>query len=662
MARSNNKRSRVGEPCWKRVLADAETSIENMYASTFFARRHVSIVDQQTRCLHLCRALSESGKITKSTRVAIIGASYSGMMCAVALAMRHDCIIHVFERDGELLKRFREGGFRYIHPNLNDRARDIHSSEKHKETDFPFMNWSGQYAPVVAAQLIAKFDHYRQHANIALHLRHEVLGVKADSDQVVLNLGHNVKLRTDLCILATGFGLESRNGVTSDTSYWHSGNPEFYEPIGRAFSRRKDRVLLSGNGDSGVIELAHYLLKEFRHDHLLRLLPSEDLAWTFGDHYAQGIGALEHRQIERGAERYPEVAPFVSWYWAKRDELAALRKADGARPFGSDRIGHMTREIFDVIDGRLAEFDAGARLDPQLVLEIEREIEERVLALASCEIAQMVSGFNFKYIFSKLPAGISRLVRRKIPITVLGKTPTIYGPRQAPLNWFVLAILERYCKFKYIQGRFISAKRRGGAFIARVEIGGKVKRMRFERVVIRHGPDYRSFPEQVVKARIPEGFYRPDYGSVRSRPDQRGRGNMNADLIAFFRTRRWQRIISIPIMLSEVGSAEVTLRQRRNEYADVDTRFLLLSAQLEHARAWYAESPEPQSHPFAPPPLSIMAEAYAEAETLFRGYKRSRSSRARRHYASEMVALDFEGSLNFPVRRMQKQQGTATPR
>jgi hypothetical protein len=655
MARSSDKRSRVGEPRWKRVLADAETSIENVYASTFFARRHISIIDQQTRSLHLCRALSESGRITASTRVAIIGASYSGMMCAVALAMRHDCIIHVFERDGELLKRFREGGFRYIHPNLNDRARDIHSSEKHKETDFPFMNWSGQYAPVVAAQLIAKFDHYRQHANIALHLRHEVLGVKADSNQVVLNLGNNIKLRTDLCILATGFGLESRSGLTADTSYWHSGNPEFYEPIGPAFSRRKDRVLLSGNGDSGVIELAHYLLKGFRHDHLLRLLPSEDLIWAFGDHYAQDVGALEHRQIERGVERYPDVAPFVSWYWAKRDEVAALKKADKKRPFGSDRIGRMTRKIFDVIDGRLAKFDSGATLDPQLVLEIERKIEEPVLALASYEIAEMASGFNLKYILSNLPAGISGNVRRKIPITVLGKTPTIYGPRQAPLNWFVLAILERYGKFKYTQGRFISAKRKGGRFIARVEVDGKVKRMPFERIVIRHGPDYRSFPEQVVTARIPEGFYRPDYGSVSSRPDRRGRGSMNADLNAFFKTRRWQRIMSIPIALSEVGSAEVTLRQRRTEYADVDRRFLLLSAQLEHARAWHAESPGP--HPFAPPPLSIMAEAYAEAETLFRRYKKSKSVGRRRHYESEMLALDFEGETNFASRRVLKGEG-----
>jgi hypothetical protein len=35
-----------------------------------------------------------------------------------------------------LLKRFREGGFRYIHPNLNDRASNIWSSEERKETDF----------------------------------------------------------------------------------------------------------------------------------------------------------------------------------------------------------------------------------------------------------------------------------------------------------------------------------------------------------------------------------------------------------------------------------------------------------------------------------------------------------------------------------------------
>jgi hypothetical protein len=656
MARSNNKRGRVREGHWKRVLDDAETSIKNMYASTFFARRHISIVDQQTRCLHLCRALSESGKITTSTRIAIIGASYSGMMCAVALAMRHDCIIHVFERDGELLKRFREGGFRYIHPNLHDRARDILSSEKHKETDFPFMNWSGHYAPVVAAQLIAKFDHYRRHTNIALHLNCEVFGVEADSNQVILNLGANARLRSDLCILATGFGLESRSGLTSDTSYWHSGNPEFYEPVARAFSRRRDRVLLSGNGDSAVIELAHYLLKEFDHENLLRLLPSEDLMLIFGDHYAHAVNALEHRQIEGGIRRHPWVPPWVSWYWAKRDKVVGLEKADRTRYFGSGPIGRMTRKLFDVIDGRLSRFNSGISPYPQLVLEIEKEIEELFSALASYEIAEMVRNLNLKYILSNLPAAISRNVRRNVPITVLGKTPTIYSLRQAPLNWFVLAILERYGKFKYIQGRFIRAKREGGTFIARVEVGGKIKAMRFERIVIRHGPDYRSFREQVVKGKFPEGFYRPDYGSVSSRPDPRGRGSANAALIAFFRTKRWQRVASIPLALSEVGSAEVTLGQRRDEYANVDYRFLMLNALHERSRAWYASSSEPDMNPFSPAPLSIMSVVYAEAEALFRSYKRSRSVPRRRQYASEILSLEFEGSLNFPRRRLEQKR------
>ena len=74
----------------------------------------------------------------------------------------------------------------------------------------------------------------------------------------------------------------------------------------------------------------------------------------FGDFYARNANALEHRSIERGVERYPDIAPSVSWYWAKREEVVTLSKADRRGYFGAGRVGRMTEEIFDVIDRRLS--------------------------------------------------------------------------------------------------------------------------------------------------------------------------------------------------------------------------------------------------------------------------------------------------------------------
>ena len=78
---------------WEIVLADSETSIKNVYSATFFAHRNISIVDQQIRSFNLCYGLSESGRVKESSHVAIIGCGISGMTCALALAVLHDCIV-----------------------------------------------------------------------------------------------------------------------------------------------------------------------------------------------------------------------------------------------------------------------------------------------------------------------------------------------------------------------------------------------------------------------------------------------------------------------------------------------------------------------------------------------------------------------------------------
>lgn len=85
---------------------------------TCSANRFISIVDHQTRCFNLCYALKASGQVKMHSHVAVIGCGISGMTCAVAIAMLCDCIVYVFEREDRLLPRFRQAGFRFIHPDL----------------------------------------------------------------------------------------------------------------------------------------------------------------------------------------------------------------------------------------------------------------------------------------------------------------------------------------------------------------------------------------------------------------------------------------------------------------------------------------------------------------------------------------------------------------
>jgi len=85
---------------WEWLIDQAESRIAGTYSSTGFARLNISIVDQQSRCLNLCWALSTAGRIIRRVHhVAIIGGGVSGLTCAVALAAWTGCLVSVFEKD-----------------------------------------------------------------------------------------------------------------------------------------------------------------------------------------------------------------------------------------------------------------------------------------------------------------------------------------------------------------------------------------------------------------------------------------------------------------------------------------------------------------------------------------------------------------------------------
>ncbi|WP_439408585.1 FAD-dependent oxidoreductase [Bradyrhizobium sp. DASA03076] len=315
------------------AIADLARAKEDdqIFSASFFAKRNISIVDQQLRSFTLCHALSRLRIVRNSSQVAIVGAGFSGMTCAVALAMKHTCLIHVFEQDDVLLKRFQRASFRYIHPDLN--TREIHDPDIYnlkdvptKTTSFPFLNWSANYAPLVANELIRKFDHYRSKTTIALHLNSKVLNVTSEEPHnastarrsrrrlLVHTDYEDEDLPCDLVILATGFGAERKFSESIDTSYWYSGNPDSYRPVLVPTTTGGEKVLIVGNGDSGVLELAHYLIKDFDQSDTFHYTPlkSPMTSRSFVDH----VQGLFFRFIEDGGMRR-SIRDFggpVTWY------------------------------------------------------------------------------------------------------------------------------------------------------------------------------------------------------------------------------------------------------------------------------------------------------------------------------------------------------------
>lgn len=404
---------------WEAMCHQAVCRVPSVYSSTFFSRRNISIVDQQSRCFNLCWSLAKLKRVGPTHHVAIIGGGISGMTCAVALAAWTDCVVTVFERDRVQLRRFRRAGHRYIHPDLNHRGGENGhlAYDPSKPTRFPFMNWSGNYAPAFAEELIAKFDHYRSTLNIALNLNTTARKPSSAGGRVELVVATGTqrkKMAYDAVILATGFGEERLGSIThtNDTSYWLSGNPLSYQPSPLR-KRGREQVLVSGNGDSAVIELAHLMIRGFDHENILDFLPSNSLAPRLNKEYAVRVAELAHRQIEL------KDGGVLTWF----EETRELHEMNPNTRFYRARGFDLRRDLYAA--------GVAARESPVR----EKTLQEKFEELASYEIKACLDGFLLHKIFR--PA-VKSLFRRDVAVVVTGRTPTIYSVAQAPLNWFLL--------------------------------------------------------------------------------------------------------------------------------------------------------------------------------------------------------------------------------
>jgi hypothetical protein len=531
---------------WKIVLADSETNIKNVYSATFFARRNISIVDQQIRSFNLCYGLSESRRVKNDSHVAIIGCGISGMTCAVALAVLHDCIVYVFERETTLLRKFREAAFRFIHPDLNHRgSRDRELRyEPHKKTNFAFMNWSGNYAPLLAEELVRKFDHYRHSTNIALHLGEEVVAIRSTGRKLTIELKNKESASFDLAIIASGFGGEKRDENTNDDSYWHSGNPRGYQPIAyRKNKRAKERILVSGNGDSGVIELAHLLIRDFSHRDIFRYLPLNDIAPHLALSYAEAVENLRFREIEHGNPNYPDFSGPISWYWGIR-EFTELNPGQQLID-GQSRAGEAEQAIYDLLHSHLASHGLGKKIRPSTIETIEREVNRMLDDLASYEIGQLVNNYKLEKLYTNK---IKKAFHNSFQITVMGGTPLIYSRRQAPSNWFLLKLLQEYGTFEYRRAKLIRTDLKA-EFDTRAifELPDGTETFEdFDRIVVRHGPDFDVLGYQKnkrIRPKKPQCDYKfTDNAVIGWTLNARKKKYYDA-FIEYFRTARWKQAV-----------------------------------------------------------------------------------------------------------------------
>jgi hypothetical protein len=453
-----------------RMLAEATSSLSpRIFSATGFASENISILHQQLRSANLAWALHRSGRVGPGDVVAVIGGSFSGLMIAVSLALTTDAIVYIFEKGPHLLPRFRDKGHRHLSPVLNSRFLGEHYDPSYSDATFrtPIFRWEKGPASEVVAQWLREFATYDRVLPIftfcntpvaASNLRPHGTGVSIEWDPETLD---RRPIAVDHVVDATGFGEEGNPLGLVDFSYWESGHRLIYDHVVPPAD-----ILISGCGDSGVIEALHYALADFRHEEVEAFWPPY-----------QSFGLVLDQLVERA--RLPDVLdcepntdfedPLVSevcWWLNIRHHIE--HNSDAGWPLDSEPH---TRPIFEAIERALAADLAGAfsgrpiddvryeeleefakRLTPERQFAVRDESRPVIEAWISRRLEDEINNIELP----PIAAAIHDLRRKGVNLTLNGLAPTPYTRQLSPYNVWVMRLLMSCPGVQYRPGKITS--------------------------------------------------------------------------------------------------------------------------------------------------------------------------------------------------------------
>jgi hypothetical protein len=223
------------------------------------ADRRITFYSQQVRALRLVHALSEAGRVSNTTRVAVVGAGAAGTTAALALALC-DARVDLIDQAGEILQ-LQSHSERLLHPHIYDWPR---RGSLRSDAVLPFLDWSRGSGGTVCAEMRQDFNAAKTNLQ-KLRFRGQTCLIKID--QVLLEWelwlvkdGIEKAEAYDLVIVALGFGDEKPLGAAPLNDYWKTsgvGTP--------ATEVSRTSYFLSGNGDGGLADAMATLINDFEH-------------------------------------------------------------------------------------------------------------------------------------------------------------------------------------------------------------------------------------------------------------------------------------------------------------------------------------------------------------------------------------------------------------
>jgi hypothetical protein len=316
-----------------------------LYVLGLFEAR-VTFFSQQVRALNLIYSLWEEEWLRPGIKVAIIGAGGAGLTAAAAAAFRGADTM-VLEQYDQLLTLTGQSNKRWLHPHIYEWPKkdpDL-PDPLDDNAGLPLLNWQAGTADQVSQHLLRQYrvlaDRYHikfkpkvtnvtilpgDTRRFSLTWNEPSQGISNDSPR------RSRTQQCDIVVLAVGFGLERKVNDVPFLSYWATDRLDERDVSIRG---RSKRILVSGVGDGGLIDLLRIRFDGFRHDRIVarlnnELLDSATLQWL-----TDRLLAIEEAAERAVAEQKPYEAKLNEEYQQLSDELTSrvdLLDQIGIRP------------------------------------------------------------------------------------------------------------------------------------------------------------------------------------------------------------------------------------------------------------------------------------------------------------------------------------------
>jgi hypothetical protein len=490
------------------------------YVATGYSSDNISILHQQVRAANLSWALMKLRKVKHGSVVGIVGGGFSGIMTAVSLAVQRRCIVYIFEKNEWLLERFRNSHSRFISTNLNSRDLPPRFDPSYSAPIYksPIFQWSEGAASEVAHRWLREFQTYYTHLPIFLITKAEILGCSPHTNGgVKLELkgrrGSIVEQAVDLAVFSVGFGNEQNRLSIQDWSYWNSGSPLQYRPGLR--TAKKERVLISGCGDSGVVELMHYVFRDFEHREINKFYPMDCGIESYVQPMLEQSNFWRIRYSNEIEQFDRKLISELCWFFTRKYLVEAnphfenevMKRLSG----GARRVEVLYRGVYEQVSAllgkhlktRISPYSSAKdverfravleRLPPSTQFSIRNELRPWVSELASVELDLNMRGVNPTNFFSLEEYKRRRLGRFEIWMNDV--TPSMYTDKLSPANLIFLRLCQSVEDVRFVSGQLKRVCAKNGSHHVKFENG---RRMIFERVASRYGTAHGEATQKVM--------------------------------------------------------------------------------------------------------------------------------------------------------------------